>query len=90
MTKDEALKPTKWIVNKKGGPSVDSFEISVIRENNRHGKESYGWFDKDKLLISSSGGPCRTKITRQVWDKLVKVAHEIADELNNAEKGKQA
>ena len=79
----------KWVVNKKGGPSVDSFEISVIRDDNRHGKESYGWFDKNKLLISSSGGPCRTKITRQVWDKLLAVAHEVADELNNEEKNRE-
>lgn len=75
----------KWVVATKGGPSVDSFEISVLRDDNKHGKASYGWFDKDKLLISQSGGPCRNKVNRRVWDKLVAIAHEVADELNNEE-----
>ena len=72
----------EWVVNTKGGPSTDSFEISVLRADNKHGKESYGWFGKAKLLVSHSGGPCRDKVSRQIWDKLVNVAEDVAHELN--------
>ena len=72
----------KWIVNTKGGPQKTSFEISVIRRDNAHGIQSYGWFDENKLLISHNGGPCQWLITGRVWDKLLTVADEVANELN--------
>ncbi len=61
------------------------FEISVVRENNRHGIASYGWFDAQKLLVTHNGGPCSWPLTEQVWNKVIQVAHEVADELNAAE-----
>ena len=42
----------KWVVDIK--EYGKSFEISVLRDDNAHGKKSYGWFDENKLLISSS------------------------------------
>ena len=75
----------RWVVDIKGGPDCRSFEISVLRENNEHGRRSYGWFDEDKLLISSSGGPCHDNLVPLVWRKMVALAHEVADELNAAE-----
>lgn len=74
-----------WVPHTKGGPSTDSYEICVIRKNNEHGKKSYGWHDKNKIHISSSGGPCHDRVSRLVWDKLVKVAAEVADEMNAQE-----
>ena len=74
----------KWVANIKGRP-MEGFEISVLRDDNDHGKRSYGWIDDTKILISSSGGPCSYRIPKLVFDKLVKVAHEVAQELNDAE-----
>ena len=71
-----------WIVNTKGGPEKPSFEISVLRDNNTHGIRSYGWFDEDKLLISHSGGPCTWPVTPRVWEGLVAVAEQVAEEMN--------
>ena len=72
----------KWIVDVKGEANGSSFEISVLRENNTHGRESFGWFGVDKRLISSSGGPCRNCVTESVWDMLIHVAHIEAAMLN--------
>ncbi len=78
-------KVAKWVVNIKGKAGSASFEISVVRDDNEHGKSSYGWFGEDKLLISHNGGPCRWPLIPLVWDKMVKLAHEVADELNTDE-----
>jgi hypothetical protein len=43
----------KWVVDIKGKAGSRSFEISVLLDTNSHGKASYGWFGKDKLLISN-------------------------------------
>lgn len=72
----------KWIVNVKGAAEKWSFEISVVRESNLHGIRSYGWFGDDKLLITHNGGPCQVKLTKKIWDRQIKLAQEIADELN--------
>lgn len=72
-----------WIVDTKGGYGKDAFEISILRENNEHGKRSYGWFDDNKLLVSHSGGPCKWGVTKQVWDGLIALAYKEADRLNS-------
>ena len=72
----------KWLVQIKGRKCSDSFEISVVKRSNKHGRLSWGWFDDDKLLISHNGGPCHWPLIKVVWDKMVKLAHEVADELN--------
>ena len=74
----------KWIVNTKGGAGEEFFEISVVRESNEHGIESYGWIDKDKLLITHNGGHCRWPITQFVWDGCIQLAQQLADNLNGA------
>lgn len=74
-----------WIVNIKGNALKSPFEISVVREDNAHGIMSYGWFDKSKLLISSSGGPCKLSLKQIVWDKMIVLANEVARELNEEE-----
>lgn len=75
----------KWVVDVKGEANQKIFEISVLRDNNILGKDSYGWFSEDKILITYSGGPCHWPLTKQVWEKCVKVAHEVAEELNAIE-----
>ncbi len=77
--------PDKWVVDVKGFAGAESFEISVLRDSNAGGKLSYGWFGKDKLLITHNGGPCRDALTPLVWGKAVRIAHEVAEELNAAE-----
>ena len=78
---------SKWVVHTKGGYTTDGFEICVIRDNNKHGKESYGWFDKNKILVSESGSLCKNKIANKIiWDGLVELAHKVADILNESEK----
>jgi hypothetical protein len=75
----------KWMVNVFGGPNECPFEISVIRKDYRLGLVSYGWFNDDKLLISHSGGPCKWPVPNRIWNKLLAVAHETAQELNSTE-----
>lgn len=75
----------KWVVDIKGTYDEDSFEISVLRDDNTHGKCSYGWFDENKLLISSSGGPCRDGVIKPVWQQLHSVAQKVASDLNKKE-----
>lgn len=72
-----------WIVDLKGGPD-EYFEIAVVRSSNSHGIKSYGWFDERKVFVSGSGGPCHYKVDQFVWDRLVKVAEELAERLNGA------
>lgn len=75
----------KWIVDIKGGPNESPFEISVVRESNKHGRESFGWFGPDKHLISHNGGPCNDHVQAYVWNRLVSLAQQFARELNRAE-----
>lgn len=77
----------KWVVDIKGEAESKIFEISVLRDDNNHGKLSYGWFDENKLLITHNGGPCDWPLKQIVWDKSVKLAQEVADELNLSEFG---
>lgn len=73
-----------WIVNIRGNYDRKGFEITVVRKNNNHGISSYGWIGKDKLLITHDGMHGCT-ISKQIWDKQVKVAKEVAKELNLSE-----
>lgn len=75
----------KWVVDIKGGAGKTHFEISVLRDDNEHGKLSYGWFDDTKLLITHNGGPCHWPIPQKVWDKQIALANEVANELNEEE-----
>jgi hypothetical protein len=74
-----------WHVHTKGEPNTCYWEICVIKESDRHGHKSYGWFGETKLLISDSGGPCKNIVSEMIWNKLVKVAQEVAEELNKQE-----
>ena len=72
-----------WQVDKKGGPMRRSFEISVLRSDNQHGIDSYGWMDQDtKIFVACSGGPCNYPVTQFVWDRHLATAQALADHLN--------
>jgi hypothetical protein len=48
----EVKKDGKWVpVERKG--YVFGVEISVVRESNKHGIESYGWAEEDKIILIS-------------------------------------
>lgn len=74
-----------WEVNIFGNAGQRAFEISVVRRGNIHGKRSFGWFSKNKLLITHNGGPCEWPLTQKVWDKCVQLARDVAAELNAEE-----
>jgi hypothetical protein len=77
----------KWQVLIHGGPESRSFEISVVNtEAIDRAQRQFGWFDHNKLLITHNGGPCSWPLIKQVWDKQVRLAQEVADDLNKVDK----
>ncbi len=76
----------KWLVQVFGVECSDSWEISIVREDNVHGRKSWGWFDENKLLVSHNGWPCRWPIIKPVWDRMIQAAREVCDELNAQDK----
>ena len=70
-----------WIVNVKGTFNNDP-EISVVKEDNHHGINSYGWFDENKILVFGSGGHCRYTLSEIVFNKHIETAKYLADLLN--------
>lgn len=76
-------KRDEWLVQILGNPNAQSWEISVVRKSNKHGQESWGWFDKDKILISHNGGPCRWAMAPGMGDIMIELAKKYADFLNS-------
>jgi hypothetical protein len=74
----------KWIVDIKGA-NDDAGEISIVRESNKHGIASYGWFGENKILVASSGGPCNEKYIPVIWNALILLANSTAISLNHSE-----
>ena len=74
----------KYIVNVKGTCDGGAGEIAVAEEEGYLlAINPYGWFDnRDKILIASSGGPCRDKFLPLIWEAHIALAHKIADDLN--------
>lgn len=71
-----------WKVHTKGESNKIPWEICVIKESNSRGYKSFGWFNERKILIAHNGGPCSDTVSEFIWNKLVRVAQEVADELN--------
>jgi len=82
---EENENPNEWIVDVKGEADRESFEISVLRRRCCHGRDSYGWFGANKLLITHNGGPCQWPLIQIVWDKMIVLANEVAEEMNKSE-----
>lgn len=70
-----------WIIDVKGKPNA-SFEITVLRQSNKHGQVSYGWCGENKLYVAGSGGPCDYKVCEPVFNALIQVAKCLAKFLN--------
>lgn len=75
----------EWSVEVKGEAGSRDWEISVVRKGNSHGRSSWGWFDKNKILISHNGGPCHWPIPKYVFYENVRIAEEVCRKLNNGE-----
>lgn len=75
----------RWKVQVFGKRCSKSWEISVVREDNEHGKTSWGGFNDRKHLVSHNGGPCHWAICDFVWDEQMRIAEELCRRLNNNE-----
>lgn len=74
----------RWRVQIHGKAGDKSFEISVVNIDKINSAQRYfGWFDENKLLITHNGGPCHWPLKPFVWDKMLKLAQEVADNLNS-------
>jgi len=79
----------KWKVQVKGEKCSNTWEISVIREDSKFaqpdliGCTTWGWFGKDKLLVSHNGGACKWPIVEFVWDEQIRIANDLCDGLNS-------
>jgi hypothetical protein len=75
----------RWIPCVKGNRK--GYEISVVRTSFKHGRNSYGWFGKDKkLIVASSDYSSHDGLpTERAFRALVQVAKDMAAELNVAD-----
>lgn len=71
-----------WKAQVKGDPNGKSWEISVVHRENKHGQESWGWFDENKLLISHNGGPCDWPLAPGLGPMMIQLAERYAELLN--------
>lgn len=72
----------RWLLQIKGDVNSDSWEISVVREDNIHGKLSWGWFDENKLLVSHNGGPCSWPLAPGLGEKMIEIGNTLTRQLN--------
>lgn len=77
------MKKDEWFVQVFGEKCSDSYEISVVHSSNKHGQESWGWFDEKKLLVLHNGGPCGWPVCEDVWDDAIASARRLSDKLNS-------
>lgn len=76
---------SRWMVQIKGDPNSESWEISVIREDYALGQQSWGWFNERKLLVSHNGGPCRWPLAPGLGPVMVEIATRLCDHLNSGQ-----
>lgn len=74
----------RWFPQIKGD-RTGSFEISIVREDNFHGRKSYGWACSSKIMVLSQHALGAHPITQKMWDFAVAEANEMAKEKNNDE-----
>ncbi len=74
----------KWLVDVKGDVNSESWEVAIVREDNVHGRRSWGWFDQNKLLVSHNGGPCHWPLAPGLGPTMNEVAEKYCDALNGA------
>lgn len=57
-------------------------EISVIKKDNEHGHESYGWGDEDKIILWDSSGSAGNEMYTGNIQWCRKVAELLCDYMN--------
>lgn len=67
----------KWLVHTHGSATRNG-EISVVREDFKHGFRSYGWEGPAKFIVKQWD----QQIAKGDWDILIKAAHGFANQLN--------
>lgn len=70
-----------WAVNIHGGRK-SGFEISVVHSSFPHGRASWGWPGKQKIIISRVDEP--GNIDKPLWEDLVALAKATALRLNQS------
>jgi hypothetical protein len=68
----------KWFVHTHGDAHSNG-EISVVREDFKHGFRSYGWEGPAKFIVKQWDQQIAEEGD---WDILIKAAHSFADQLN--------
>lgn len=78
---EEKKNPGKWVVNVHG--SHKGGEISILRENNSHGKVSYGWDEKEwKEIVHTVETLYHKQLDKEVWNFALKRAQQLCDKKN--------
>lgn len=77
----------RWIAHEKHfqarAKDARCFEVSVVREDNEHGRRSYGWLGPHKILIAS--GECAPRAWSALKPVLLKHATDTAERFNKEE-----
>ncbi len=66
----------------------EGWEISAVRTSNKFGFESYGWFDKKKILISEGNNWKESppkEIRKLIWASLKAHGASVVEQLNKLE-----
>ena len=73
-----------WKVQVLGDPNSNRWEISAVKDDTEKDLfKTWGWFDKNKLLVSHSGGPCSWPLADGLGDKMLEIAEELVKKLNS-------
>jgi len=79
---------SEWIVQ-AFGDGDSGWEVSLVRKDNEHGQQSYGWCDKDisdfrkceKILVGNfSPGLCSGKMVPEAFDAAIELANKLLKE----------
>jgi hypothetical protein len=62
--------------------SEAGFEISLVRPDNKHGHDSWGWSGDDKIILFDYNGVCGSQTAR--FDEAVEFANRVCTMLNTS------
>lgn len=72
----------KWVVQVLGGRTT-GWEISIVREGHHGCRNSWGWFDTNKQVVTQSGvGGFGRPMHSILWDEIIKLAQVHATNWN--------
>ncbi len=79
---EHETKPDEWVVQILGNPNKTSWEISITKQRDEMFKRSWGGFNKNKLLVSSSDAS-HTCLAPGLGNQMIKLATMEARKLNS-------